>query len=542
MAYKTYLLRLMKPSTFRRNLSFVEAVQGVPGTSISSLDNTTSPGFPYNYEKIKRDQIYKINEKGEFVPGPLWKQLVSDAQVDVKLMCHDHVPAYVFSDNLKMELRAPEKVDKPRMIAGAPLLHTFLSRIHFGAFMAFMSDNNGLNDVLIGADPHVDWDFYQRKMTSISDGVRECFGDFSGFDTSRAPEMMDFVAEIANAFYGDAPDSPVGRVRHWLVRSCIVSVHMYAKVLEQVSSGWCSGALLTGLGNSMFNTWAHVYAAVKTAKDAGEDYHLVAAEYFSNVYLKVMGDDCGMGVSKEFEFHNNASIAKVLGRDLALTYTSVKKSIDVVPFDPPEDRTLLKRESIFCEEDGVFYGCLQIEVILNMVCYTKRGDEIVVMRQRGDNAIKELAFRPKADWEKCLPIILKKLGPLYVYRGYHQKELRRSCLIGWFTQSSDPTSNVVKLMDEVRVTSDLEAKTTSRSPRNSPFERNYECCGCNPLAPCLERQRNMKYYTYYQRQCAGTNLPYVPPPSEKDLERARAKTRENALVISRVLTRHALPR
>ncbi|MCW4013968.1 MAG: hypothetical protein NWF07_13425, partial [Candidatus Bathyarchaeota archaeon] len=247
---------------------------------------------------------------------------------------------------------------------------------------------------------------------------------------------MDFVAEIANAFYGDAPDSPVGRVRHWLVRSCIVSVHMYAKVLEQVSSGWCSGALLTGLGNSMFNTWAHVYAAVKTAKDAGEDYHLVAAEYFSNVYLKVMGDDCGMGVSKEFEFHNNASIAKVLGRDLALTYTSVKKSIDVVPFDPPEDRTLLKRESIFCEEDGVFYGCLQIEVILNMVCYTKRGDEIVVMRQRGDNAIKELAFRPKADWEKCLPIILKKLGPLYVYRGYHQKELRRSCLIGWFTQSS----------------------------------------------------------------------------------------------------------
>jgi len=160
--------------------------------------------------------------------------------------------------------------------------------------------------------------------------------------------------------------------------------------------------------------------------------------------------------------------------------------VDVVPFDPAEDRTLLKRESIFCNEDGVYYGCLQIEVILNMVCYTKKGDELTVMRQRGDNAIKELSFRPSSDWDKFLPIILRKLGPLYVYRGSSQKETRRACLIGWFTQGEEPTPDVVKLVNGTTIVPDLEANMTSLSLRSSPSESVYERSGCNTQAACQE--------------------------------------------------------
>ena len=138
--------------------------------------------------------------------------------------------------------------------------------------------------------------------------------------------MMEFVAEIANAFYGDKDDSPIGMVRHALIRNSIIAGHVYHKTIEVVEAGWCSGALLTGLGNSMFNTCLHIYCAVKATKDAGGDYKFVANNYFENVLLKVMGDDCGMGVTESFKFHNNTTMSAVLKRDLGLTYISVKKS------------------------------------------------------------------------------------------------------------------------------------------------------------------------------------------------------------------------
>jgi len=216
LVYGDHILKRPNPEPIKRLLTASESIQGIADTSIGPLDQTTSPGFPFNYYHRPRTDVYKITPEGKLVKGPKWDEFFASASLSVKMMSTGIVPIYVFTDAMKYELRKPDKVDKPRLISGAPFEHTCLSRVFFGGFAAHVSDTWMFGDTLMGVDPHHDADFLERRFLSVGGGVRECTGDFSGWDGNCPAEIIEILVKIVNRFYGDEESSGPARVRHGL--------------------------------------------------------------------------------------------------------------------------------------------------------------------------------------------------------------------------------------------------------------------------------------------------------------------------------------
>ena len=113
----------------------------------------------------------------------------------------------------------------------------------------------------------------------------------------------------------------------------------------------------------------------------------------------------------------------------SITYTSAKKTQDLKPFDDEEDLVLVERIAVM--HDGKYYGALELETILNMVCWTKGEQQIANIRNRADNAIRELAFHTPEVWSKYAPLIQQKVGPIWRNPFTSQEEARANALDGW---------------------------------------------------------------------------------------------------------------
>lgn len=429
--YSGHINRRPNPNVVKRILSATEAVVGVKGTSIDPMDHTSSPGFPFNYTKTHRKKIYEVDPKGKFVPGPEWNRVVDECNMDIKLMCNDYSPMYVFTDMLKSELRDPEKIDKPRLISGSPFVHTILSRSHFAGFSAHLADTWLVGDTLIGVDPHRDSDVMERQFLAKGDGIRECTGDYSAYDASRSPEMAEILCRIINRWYGDDEDSPQARVRQMLFRTSIINAHIYDRFVDLWSAGWSSGAYLTAIAGSMKNTLLNMYACGVEAKRLKKDWEDMILNYFDNVAIRVLGDDIRFAVTEDYSFHNNLTCMEILASHFNMKYTSASKTEVQHAFDPPENRSLLKRKALWCAEDKRHYWAIDIETIVNMCCYTIKGKEVEVMIQRTSNAIRELAFHNKETWDNYLPLLRKQAGSFYMWNGLSQSETRKLALAAW---------------------------------------------------------------------------------------------------------------
>jgi len=114
-----------------------------------------------------------------------------------------------------------------------------------------------------------------------------------------------------------------------------------------------------------------------------------------------------------------------------MTYTSAAKGAVNDAFDLKENRSLLKRNAVYCLEDGVYYWALDLQTIKDMCCWTKQGKEVEIMRQRVDNARRELSFHHKEVWDEWEPVLMAQAGPYYKSNGMSQKDTRRMALGDW---------------------------------------------------------------------------------------------------------------
>ena len=126
-----------------------------------------------------------------------------------------------------------------------------------------------------------------------------------------------------------------------------------------------------------------------------------------------MGDDKRMAISEEFSFHTNQTHSEVVFDGFGLVYTDAKKSGNVVPFDGPDNLSFVKRDAVYHEDLDLFFGALDIQTILNMVCYTKGEDVVDNIRHRAQNAIRELSFHSQKTWDEYMPLICEQVGPIW---------------------------------------------------------------------------------------------------------------------------------
>lgn len=401
--------------------TLTQAIEGIPGTSFGPIDMKTSPGYPENAKGISQKEFFWRDQTGKTHYGPLYRELYDTCIDQWDMMRCDITPVFPFTDQLKYELRSVEKRDRPRLISGSCKSHHLLQRAVFGPFMRFVQETQTLNPFLIGFNPATDTDFMERKFQEFGGSGRHMCGDYKGWDGRIILEIMmaflDALERVAGEWgaYGNAKGRIAARIRKHLLISSVRSYHVRGKFLELWLTSWASGNYCTALFNSGANYVKTLYGWAKIAcrsipKPMKSDYLSALNVFHVVVYVKFMGDDNRMAVREGYEYFNMQTFSEVV-KEFGDVYTDVNKGVELREFVPVSEASILKRISVYHEDLGLYLGALDLEVIQDMVCYTVRGREMEVLRQRADGALRELAMHSRSVWDEWFPRIVRFVGP-----------------------------------------------------------------------------------------------------------------------------------
>lgn len=456
--------------------SLKQAIEGIPGTSFGPMDTTTSPGYPESARGITQKAFFSRNPDGTTKYGPLARDLLEEVMLQYSLSTQGGVPGYIFSDNLKAELRSPAKVDIPRLISGSPKSHHLLARAFFGPFIRWATDTKDVNPFLIGTNPATDWNTMEMKFREFGERSRHCAGDFKEYD---ARTCLDTMLAVLNAFeilagpwgaYGTEKGKTAAKVRRALIVASVESYHVRGKLIEQWQSGWSSGNLLTALWNSAGNLLINMYCFAKSAADDQNDHTIgglksAADEYFLYVYPKFMGDDNRFAVRSEASFFNMVSLSNHV-KDFGHVYTDTKKDTETRTFMEVTETDILKRKSVFHKDLGVYVGALSLDVLTDMVHYTVRGKEVEVIRQRADGALRELALHERQVWDEWMPRFISFVGPVWTPQ-FTDYEMARDAAMNWNWAYAPPwDTNRADPTQESRVTAIIDTTSQQAGPEH----------------------------------------------------------------------------
>jgi hypothetical protein len=398
-------------------------LMGLPGTGFKAMPRDTSPGFPFALQNKTRKDIFSVTESGQLVLGPLMPEVLNAMENFVQASLSGGSTEIVFLDNMKYENRPLNKLDKARVVSSTPFFHFVLGRQMFGPFFRWMSETAGVNNYLTGVNPYEDWHHMEVKFLEKDGETRSCAGDYSSFDKSHRLIMIEYVWLYIELWFGEdgyfgSPRGKVwGQVRRSLLESSIIGKHLYSCVLEIQPQGMASGCATTTSTNCVIGAmnlhYSYIMEGLKRIPNATK--HGLSDKFYQDVYFKVLGDDIRFSVSERTDFFDNFAFRDQLAI-LGYKYGSADKESELTAFLPASKAGLLKRYPRFDKETKRWYGPIDLEVILNMMCYhTKNRPETIL--DRANSAIRELAFHDQETWDLWFPRILAHVGPDYVPPG-----------------------------------------------------------------------------------------------------------------------------
>jgi len=401
--------------------SFSEALFGVPNSCFDSLPSSTSPGYPYNaYGKRKRDY---------FVDGRYAKHiddLMSDVHSFLTDLNNGVAPLRVFTDIQKVERLPVEKVDsgKCRLVSAAPLDLTIVTRMFFGPFVEAITSKPISSGTAVAFNPYKDAGDLVTYLEEVDPGeVGFGAGDYSGFDASEVPLIHDMILKGINDWFND----DYSEEREILWTYVTRSVHIRGDKIRFWNKSLPSGHPLTTIINCLYNKVAIMYAWFKS----NDSEYRCLAHFRQHVRLVVLGDDNIFSVSRAAqEVFSERTIAKYVA-ELGLKYTSDDKVSDIVGLRPMSEVTFLKRR--FCREGprGIWVMPLDLDVVLETVIWTRRGQEREVLRSNLLMVARELSLHGEDVFHAWIHRIVK------------WSEMEGVVSLDWFTNFELVTSGKV---------------------------------------------------------------------------------------------------
>lgn len=419
---------------WRRNMTFDEAVFGIPNTCFTSLDMTTSVGYPMVLTGFTTKRSW-VEDPGRFA------QLRREVMVADGLLRRGIRPLFLTMDFMKDERRVLEKVAdfKTRVIAGGAFVLLILCRMYFGGFSAWTNLNAIENGITIPMNPYSkDFDYMCRSL--FKPDFKTFQGDSEAFDLKQHAHVERHIFNAVNDWYGKS--DPIGNsVRDLLSLDFIFARHVTTPVhvgpkaradllaepvpddpfvvsqalkivnasdngniawVYEMSGGDPSGNYLTALINSWYSKVKPFLALQFFLRDIKV---VLGAARHKRLVPQTLGDDFITSVAPEFQKVLNALTFKNFSASYGMNITRENKQPITEPF-PDEDPVFLKRVCYYSHDIGRWVGALDQTAIIDAMCWMrKKSPSVYEMTQSFEIALFEFSLWGPAVYNKWAPKI-----------------------------------------------------------------------------------------------------------------------------------------
>lgn len=406
---------------WRKTRTFEEAIFGIPGTLFSSLDMSTSVGYPM--------VLTGKTTKRSWVEDPvLFKRLRDEVSIAEALLKRGILPSFLTMDFLKDERRPLEKVAlaKSRVIAGGSFVLLIICRMYFGAFATWTTANKIDNGITIGMNPYSDqFDYMCRQL--FKPLYKIFTGDSKAFDLHEHPTVLLAVFDAINDWYGREDEASNG-VRRLLATDFMYSKHVCPSLhagikasldlasdpkpidpfevsaserilnatrnplvawVYQQNGGHPTGHYLTAVLNSWYSRVKPFIVAQYHVRDLST---VLRWHSQRQLVVQTLGDDfitsCGPDVQKVVNALSFKEFSALYG--MTVTRENKEPITEAFPNDPP---VFLKRLCMYSPDHGRYVGAMDKHAIIDAMCWMCKKDPTDhEMQQSFDTALCEFSF------------------------------------------------------------------------------------------------------------------------------------------------------
>lgn len=410
IALNQYSKNLNK-SKYQRILTYEEAIRGTMDDEfMCAVNRTTSPGFPY--AQMKRSAPGKQHWMGSNENFDFTSANALALRRDVEKLIDDcacgRISGVIFVDTLKDERRDIAKVDvgKTRVFSAGPQHFVVAFRQYFLPFAAWLMHNRIDNEIAVGTNVYSsDWERIAKRMKTK--GSHVIAGDFGNFDGSLVAQILwaifweIFVVWLSQFIdFETAEGERIIKICLGLWSHLVHSVHIYDDNVYMWTHSQPSGNPFTVIINCLYNSIIMRLSWIRVM----EKYQprLRSMKWFNEyVSLITYGDDNVLNIdAKVVEWFNQINISEVM-TEMKHEYTDEAKTGDIVKTRKLEDIFFLKRKFRFCAELERTVAPLKIEVIYEMLNWTRRCvDPNVILMTNIEIAFREIVLHGREEYDR----------------------------------------------------------------------------------------------------------------------------------------------
>lgn len=395
-------LKKFAPHIDMRPYSFKEALCG--NDFLGRMDTDTSPGYLDSAFGITRKMYWTFDNLANVKKGPQFEKLVTTVTNELSILASGGVPQWVMKDIEKGERLPIHKVEagKVRFVNAPPVSMHVICRMAFGASMALIAHGAPRNGILKGIDEKKarHWNYVVKQLKTVGGGKWCGSGDYKGFDHSHRKEMIRIALKAQAGLY--PPDPVWDLIRSGIIRWFDHQFHIFGSVIEQYDSGMPSGFPMTTETNCVIGHILFQYAFVKL-----NDFRIGSElEFPDHVSLMVLGDDNVFSVSEPYHVTFTEAWVSDSVADFGYVYTAPNKDPAREKLSPLVDHAILKRGFRFEPALGQWLGPLDLDVVLELPLWTRKGLDYDVIAMRNlDVALRELCLHGKEVFDHWVPKI-----------------------------------------------------------------------------------------------------------------------------------------
>lgn len=349
----------------------VNGFPGVPNVDAQKFNTSSGHGFP----GCKRTYVISDEPFEEWTSFKTYDEKVIAEVERIFELAKQGIRSHpIFTAQLKDEMvsLAKREAKKTRGFYMCPLAFLTAMRIVTTGLTRVMVRRRKLFRHAVGLNTHSE-EWHELHLSSAKiPGDNWMAGDFKGFDKILSILIQNGAKHVILGIceYCGFNEEEI-MVLDTLLCDNITAVVDFFGTLIMLMGGEVSGHQLTTFFNSICNVLLHLYCYTVIALEHGCEMEQAADEFWSTVFICVLGDDIMAKVSPIVPWYNHTTVQNVFA-SIGITYTMADKHSESVPYISQSEVGFLKRKFAGHELfPGMMVAPLDKESIYKMLIYTQ---------------------------------------------------------------------------------------------------------------------------------------------------------------------------